>query len=132
MRPTAIAILVAVVSALGISAAGKDDAVKVERDLSKRDPAAFYDFNVDLLTHLGKRVKLDVTVAAKDLDRQDGWLSSCYYITPDELRGIELRIPQSAISDDGKDRVRVRGEFKLSEVMSHRQGHLSLHLLPAE
>ena len=57
---------------------------------------------------------------------------STYYITPDELRGIELRVPQAAISDAGNNMLRVRGDFKLSEVKSHRQGQISLHLLPAE
>lgn len=132
MRRGAIAILAAFLSVFGIAAASNDAAIEIKHDLSNRNPAAFYDFNVDLLTHLGKRIKLDVTVAAKDLDRKDGWLLSSYYVTPDELRGIELRVPKSAISDVGKDLLRVRGNFKLSEVMSHRQGQISLHLLPAE
>lgn len=129
MRTCAIAILFVLTFALALSAAGKESAVEIKYDLSNRDTAAFYDFNVELLTHLGKRVRLDVTVASKDFDRQGGWFSSSYYITPDELRGVELSVPQSSISDVGKDRLRVRGEFKLSDVTSHRQGHVSLQLL---
>jgi len=131
MRRFAIAILVTVVAAFAISAAEKGGTVDIKRDLTKRDPAEFYDFNVNLLTNLGKRIKLDVKVATKDLNRKEGWLLSSYYITPDELRGIELRVPQSAISQNGKDTLRVRGEFRLSEVMDSRQGQISLDLLPA-
>ena len=69
----AITILLAVVSAFAISAADKDDAVEIKHDLSQRDPAAFYDLNVDLVTHLGKRVKLDVTVG--EGPRQQGWVA---------------------------------------------------------
>jgi hypothetical protein len=132
MRLVAIAMLIIVAATFAIAEEGKTDAFEVKRDLSRRDPAEFYDFNVDLLTHLGKPIKLDLQVAAKDLDRKTGWLLSSYYITPDELRGIELQVPQSAISDDGKGRLNVRGTFKLSEAMDRRQGEASLHLLPAE
>ncbi len=132
MQKATIVILIAVVTALGACGGGRDSVIEVTRDLTTRDPAAFHDFNVQLLTHLGKPITLDVKVAAKDVDRKDGWLFSSYFITPNELRGIELRVPSSAISGDGEDHLRVRGEFTLSEVMGHRQGQISLHLLPVE
>jgi hypothetical protein len=122
------------------TATGGDEAppppppLRIEHDLSARHPAAFYDFNVQLLTNLSEPVKLDVLVAAEDLrlKGERGWLLSRYYITPDELRGVELRVPRSAVEDEGEGRRRVRGTFRLSGVMDSRQGQISLHLLPSE
>ncbi|MEM6393551.1 MAG: hypothetical protein AAF797_12315 [Planctomycetota bacterium] len=119
-------------STLALPTAGDDATITLKHDLCERDATAFYDFNVDLLTHLGQRIMLDVTVAAEDFSPEEGWILSSYYITPDELRGIELRVPKSAIVEDGNGRLRVKGQFRLSEVMSQKQGQISLHLLAVD
>jgi len=92
-----VTVLVVVIALAIVVANGKSEPFEVAIDLSNRDPAKLYDFNVALLTHLGQPISLDLVVKPQDLNRDDGWLHSTYYITPNELRGIELRVPDSAI-----------------------------------
>ncbi len=132
MRSYRVITLLGVISILTIAATSSIEPDSIDVDLSKRDPAAFYDFNVEMLAHLYQPIKLDVLVASEDFDRETGWLVSSYYITPDELRGVELSVPRSAITDENKETLRVQGVFKLSGILERRQGQLSLRLLPAK